>query len=147
MRMVDILKKSKTLREAWVEGVVEASKEVCQKIKDNMISKGDVIAVAKTAGIIAAKKTSSLIPLCHNIRLSSVNIDIEVKNTFIKIKARVKSAEKTGVEMEALTAASITALTIYDMCKSIDKGMVIKSIKLMKKTGGKSGKYERKTKK
>ena len=106
-------------------------------------SKGDVLAVARVAGIQAAKRTSELIPLCHPLMIGSISIEFEVKETHVSVTAEVETLDRTGVEMEALTACSVAALTIYDMCKSVDKNMVISELALWEKTGGKSGDYNR----
>lgn len=142
-KMVDVSFKDLSFRTAEAFAEVQVSKEVFEKIKRNEIQKGDVLTVAKIAGIQAAKKTSELIPLCHNIFITSVdvNIDLNEKEKTLKIKSIAKTTGQTGIEMEALTAVSITALTIYDMCKALDKSILIKEIKLLSKTGGKSGKF------
>ena len=139
-RIVDINSKKNTKRSAKAEGKVTFSKKVFDKITKMQNKKGEIINVSILAGIIGAKKTSELIPLCHNIGLENVDIDIKSikKDSSLKITANVKTFGKTGVEMEALTAVSISCLTIYDMCKSIDKSIVIKEIKLIDKKGGKS---------
>lgn len=141
--MVDVTEKLSTLRTAEAVSEVHLSDIVFTNIKNNLIEKGDVLAAARIAGIQAAKKTSELIPLCHNIFISKIDISfelIEEKKT-IKIKSFAKTDAKTGIEMEALTAVSIAALTIYDMCKALDKSISITGIKLISKTGGKSGSY------
>ena len=144
--MVDINAKENTVRVAIAIGKVTMKSETLQKIIDIKIKKGDVLSVAKLAGIMAAKKTDQLIPLCHSIPLSYVNIDLEpdIKNSCVKIKAEASLVGKTGVEMEALTAVSVASLTIYDMCKSVDREMVISDIKLIHKSGGKSGEFNAK---
>jgi cyclic pyranopterin phosphate synthase len=144
-RMVDVAAKQATVREAIATGVVRMQPAVLHLIVAGAMPKGDVLAVARVAGIMAAKKTPELIPLCHPLPVSSVKVEFtpdEATGT-ITIEARVKVEAKTGVEMEALTAVSVAALTIYDMCKAVDKGMVIADICLRKKTGGKSGTYVR----
>jgi cyclic pyranopterin monophosphate synthase len=143
--MVNVVKKQVTMRtaEAFAEVILPAS--VFKMVVDNNITKGDVLTVAKIAGIQGAKKTSGLIPLCHNISLDNINIELipdENKNS-IKIYSTAVTEGKTGVEMEALTGASIAALTIYDMCKGADKSIIISEIKLLSKSGGKSGDYRR----
>jgi cyclic pyranopterin phosphate synthase len=140
-RMVDVSEKEITHREAVASGKIYMDPETVSMILNGTIPKGDVFAVARVAGIMAAKKTQELIPMCHNILLDSVTVDFEHESETgaISIKATVKCTWKTGVEMEALTAVSIAALTIYDMCKAVDKGMRIGEIGLVKKTGGKSG--------
>ncbi len=141
--MVDVTEKNKTERVAIATGKVKASKETISLIKKGEIGKGDVLGVARVAGIMAIKKTSDLIPMCHPLMISgcSINFEIDEENSEIIITSKVKIFEKTGVEMEALTGVSVAALTIYDMCKAIDKKMVIEDIHLVKKTGGKSGEF------
>ena len=141
--MVDVSQKNETERIATACSSIYLRKETLECIKNNQIGKGDVLGVARVAGIIAAKKTSDLIPMCHPLMLTSCNIDYEIDEikSNIKILATVKIVGKTGVEMEALTAASVCALTIYDMCKAIDKKMVIENTFLLNKTGGKSGEF------
>ena len=142
--MVDISSKSETVRTATSSAEVFVSKEVFKRIKQNTVEKGDVLAIAKFAGILAAKKTFELIPLCHNIPISKVNVNIKLnsKKKSLEISTFAKTVSKTGIEMEALTAASVAALTIYDMCKALDKSIKITNIKLTSKTGGKSGDYK-----
>lgn len=144
-RMVDVSTKDETLRVALAVGTVVMSKSTILKIKSMDMKKGDVISVAQIAGIMGAKKTCEIIPMCHNINLHGVDLIFELNEelSYIEIKAIVKTVGKTGVEMEALTAVSIAALTIYDMCKAVDKDMVIGDIRLVEKTGGKSGDYKR----
>lgn len=145
--MVDVSEKKTTLRTAEAIAEVAVSSEIFLKIKENQIAKGDVLSTARIAGIQAAKRTSELIPLCHNIFISKIDIDfnlIEKTNT-IEVKSFCKTESQTGIEMEALTAVSIAALTIYDMCKAIDKGITINNIKLLSKMGGKSGEYKNET--
>lgn len=145
--MVDVGNKAVTAREAVATGTVRMTPEVLRLIVTGQMPKGDVLAVARVAGIMAAKKTSELIPLCHPLPISSVSVEFlpqEERGT-LAIEAKVKVEGKTGVEMEALTAVSVAALAIYDMCKAVDKGIVISDICLLKKTGGKSGTYERPT--
>jgi cyclic pyranopterin phosphate synthase len=144
MGMIDIGKKEVTLREAIVEARVYLKAGVIKLIKDKEIPKGDVLETARVAGIIAAKKTAELIPFCHPIPIEFVDIKFSLKNKEIEIKATVKGQAKTGVEMEAFTACAVAAITIYDMCKAFDREAVIKSIMLLKKSGGKSGTYIRK---
>ena len=141
--MVDVTKKEKTERVAIARGKVRASKETITLIKNGEIGKGDVLGVARVAGIMAMKKTSDLIPMCHPIMINGCSIDFEIdeENSEIIITGTSKIFEKTGVEMEALTGVSVAALTIYDMCKAVDKRMVIDDIHLVKKTGGKSGEF------
>lgn len=141
-RMVDVSNKEVTERIAIGHAKVIMRPETFQLIMDKKIQKGDVFEVARVAGIMAAKQTSSLIPMCHPLNLASVKIDYTNNDSdTINIFAEVKVTEKTGVEMEAITAATICAITIYDMCKSVDKGMVISDIHLVKKSGGKSGTF------
>ena len=144
-RMVDVGEKAVTAREAVATGAVRMSPEVLRLLVAGQMPKGDVLAVARVAGIMAAKKTPDLIPLCHPLPISAVSVEFTPQEDagIIAIEARVRVEGKTGVEMEALTAVSVAALTIYDMCKAVDKGMVISDICLLKKTGGKSGTYER----
>lgn len=137
--MVDVSEKPDTSRTAVAESILRLSAAVFRSLEDGKNPKGDVLATARIAGIQAAKKCSDLIPLCHPLPLSKVAVDIEAINGCLRIKATCKTTGKTGVEMEALTAASVAALTIYDMCKAIDKGIVIESTRLLEKTGGKSG--------
>jgi cyclic pyranopterin phosphate synthase len=142
-RMVDVAAKEVTIREAIASGIVYMSAQVLRLIVTGQMPKGDVLAVARVAGIMAAKKTHELIPLCHPLPISSVSVEFTAQENTgtIAIEARVKVEGKTGVEMEALTAVSVAALTIYDMCKAVDKGIVISDICLKQKTGGKSGTY------
>jgi cyclic pyranopterin phosphate synthase len=144
-RMVDISQKADTMREAVAKGKVLMKPETLKLVRANEIQKGDVLAVARVAGIAAAKKTPDLIPLCHTISLDNVSVDFDLSgNDYIEITARAKSTGKTGVEMEAMVAASVSALTIYDMCKAVDKDMTLSEAYLESKTGGKSGTYRRK---
>lgn len=141
--MIDISKKEITGRKAVVEGNVEMEGRVIEAIKKNKIPKGNVLEAARIAGILAAKNTPHMIPLCHPIPIDSVDIDFVLGRGGVKITATVKAMAKTGVEMEAFAAVSCAALTIYDMCKPLDRNAVITGIKLVKKTGGKSGAYVR----
>jgi cyclic pyranopterin phosphate synthase len=140
-RMVDVSQKPDTQREAVAKCVVRMQASTLDLIKKKGIVKGDVLAVAQLAGIMAAKQTPHIIPLCHPVIIGEVKIEfgLDEKNSAVEITTTVKSTGKTGVEMEALTATTITALTIYDMCKAIDRGIQIESIRLIKKSGGKSG--------
>ena len=140
-RIVDINKKKVTSRIGIAQGTIKFSEKAFKKIEDLKTKKGEISSIAIIAGIQGAKKTSELIPLCHNINIENVNIDIKSnkKKKELKIRAEVKTSNKTGVEMEALTAVSISCLTIYDMCKSIDKSIIISEIKLISKKGGKTG--------
>ena len=144
-RMVDVSDKPVTEREAVARGSISMKKATLRMIKDLRIAKGDVLGVARVAGILAAKKTSELIPMCHPLNIASINIDfdIDTKNSRIQIESRVRITGQTGVEMEALTAVSAAALTIYDMCKSADREMIISDIMLVEKRGGKSGIFKR----
>jgi len=144
-RMVDITEKGDTVREAVARGRVIMKPVTLEQIKTTVLKKGDVLAVARVAGIMAAKKTPDLIPLCHPILIDDIAIAFDLSgNDSIEITATAKSTGKTGVEMEAMVAAAVTALTIYDMCKSVDREMTIKEIYLESKKGGKSGVYRRK---
>ena len=142
--MVDVSQKDITMRIAIAEGSITVNQEVFRSIKEQTNKKGDVLAVARIAGIMAAKKTSDMIPLCHPLFITKVTIDFELDedNYMIKAIATTKVNGKTGVEMEALHAVSVTLLTIYDMCKAIDKSMEISDIRLLHKEGGKSGVYD-----
>ena len=143
VKMIDIGNKKITKRTAVAEAFINLNADTKKKIYKDKIIKGDVISVAKTAGILAAKKISDLIPLCHQIPLNSVEIEIINKSKGLQIISKCNSSSKTGVEMEALLSVSVTALTIYDMCKSIDKSIEIEKIRLLSKKGGKSGNYKR----
>jgi len=144
-RMVDVSAKQETAREAVAEGYVFMQPETLSLILDRKVVKGDVFGVARIAGIMAAKRTPELIPLCHPLNISSVNITFEPdkERSCVLISATVRIFNRTGVEMEALTAVAAAGLTIYDMCKSTDRTMTISSIRLMKKSGGKSGTFVR----
>ncbi len=145
-RMVDVSEKKVTTRDALAEGFIRMRPETLALITAGGMPKGDVFAVARVAGIMAAKRTSDLIPMCHPLPIDSVKVDIRpVPPDRVHILARVRCTHKTGVEMEALTAASVAALTVYDMCKAVDRGMCIENVKLMEKSGGKSGAYRRAT--
>ena len=141
--MVDVGDKAVTVREAIARGSIRMSSEALAQIRSGTVKKGDPLQAARLAGIMAAKQTSALIPLCHPIPISSANVELIPTATGYDIEARVRTAGQTGVEMEALTAVSVAALTIYDMVKAVDKRMVIGQIRLMKKTGGKSGTFTR----
>ena len=143
IRMVDVGDKPVTTREATARGSIRMSREALAQIRAGAVKKGDPLQAARLAGIMAAKQTSSLIPLCHPLPISSVQVDLIPVSRGYDIEARVRTTAQTGVEMEALTAVAVAALTIYDMVKAVDKRMVIGDIKLMKKTGGKSGTFER----
>lgn len=138
-RMVDVSTKAVTVREGIAAGHIAMSEEAAAAIAQGLVKKGDVLAVARVAGIMAAKRTADLIPLCHPLALTSVTIDFDLEAAGVTVKATAKTAGQTGVEMEALTAASVALLTIYDMAKALDKSMVIGNVRLLAKTGGKSG--------
>lgn len=139
--MVDVSHKEKTDRRAVARAEITMNDGAIQALRAGTVGKGDVLGVARLAGIMAAKKTSELIPLCHPVPLTHIAIDFDIADNGVSIEATAKCTEKTGVEMEAITAATVSALTIYDMCKAIDKQMVIGDIYLAKKTGGKSGDF------
>jgi cyclic pyranopterin monophosphate synthase len=143
-RMVDVGGKAETERVAMARACVTMRPETLSLIQDKAMKKGDVLAVAQLAGVMAAKRTSDLIPLCHPLALTSVQVTLSCDDTrsAVDIEATCKLTGRTGVEMEALTAASVAALTVYDMCKSVDRGMAITDIRLVHKSGGKSGTYE-----
>jgi len=140
--MVDVSGKAITAREAVATGRIDMSPAAASAIRDGTALKGDVLAVARVAGIMAAKRTSELIPLCHPLPLTRVAIDLSMDETGVTATAKAATEGKTGVEMEALTAVSVTLLTIYDMAKAIDKGMMIGGVRLLTKTGGKSGDWK-----
>ena len=140
-KMVDVTEKPDTHRQAVARGLVRMQPATLELIKTGQVGKGDVLSVAQLAGIMAAKQTPNLIPLCHPILISDVRIEFDIDDTesTVAIIATVESTGKTGVEMEAMTATTIAALTIYDMCKAVDRGMKIENIRLIRKSGGKSG--------
>ncbi len=141
-RMVDISGKAVTHRTAVAEAMVHLGPELARMLKETgSTKKGPVIQTAVIAGIQGSKRTSDLIPMCHPLPLSAVEVDIQLEGEKARIQVQVKTSNQTGVEMEALTGASVAALTLYDMCKSISKAMIIESVRLLKKTGGKSGEY------
>lgn len=142
-QMVEVTDKEDTVRVAVARGMIQMKPSTIEAIQGNGIKKGDVLSVAQVAGIMGAKRTSDLVPMCHPLMLTGVDIKFDVQIDRVLIEAVVKTTGKTGVEMEALTAVSVAGLTIYDMCKAIDKDMVIGEVKLMEKTGGKSGHYKR----
>jgi len=142
-RMVDVGEKSITTRTAVASGFVRMAPATIEAIRNHQTPKGSPLEVARLAGIMAAKRTSELIPLCHTLPLNHADVQLELRDEGIAISATASTDSKTGVEMEALTAASVAALTIYDMCKAIDKAMVITEIRLESKTGGRSGDYKR----
>tara|TARA_Y100000590_G_scaffold276283_1_gene310181 strand:- start:1006 stop:1434 length:429 start_codon:yes stop_codon:yes gene_type:complete len=141
--MVDVLAKEITRRRAVAKCRIEMDATTTAVIGSGDLIKGDVLAVARVAGIQAGKRTSELIPLCHPLMIGSISIDFEIQETHVEVTAEVETLDRTGVEMEALTACSVAALTIYDMCKSVDKNMVVSELALWEKTGGKSGPYSR----
>lgn len=144
-KMVDISDKSITKRSATAQALLEVPENIYQAITEGTVKKGDVLAVAQVAGIMAAKNTHQIIPMCHPLSLNGVDVSFKwnTENGYVLIiQATVKTTGKTGVEMEALTAASAVALTVYDMCKALDKGMIIRETKLMEKSGGKSGDFK-----
>lgn len=144
-RMVDVSQKNVTKRVAIASGQVRMAKETMDLIANDQMPKGDVLATARIAGIMGAKQTDKLIPMCHNLPLDGIHVDLEIDRelNLVRIQGTATCVWKTGVEMEALTAVTVAALTLYDMCKAVDKSMVIEGIQLEKKTGGKSGTYVR----
>ncbi|WP_313394969.1 cyclic pyranopterin monophosphate synthase MoaC [Sphingobium yanoikuyae] len=138
-RMVDVSAKAVTAREAVAAGRITMAADAAQAIAAGLVKKGDVLAVARVAGIMAAKRTAELIPLCHPIPLSAVTIDFTLRDDGVTVTATARTAGQTGVEMEALTAATAALLTVYDMAKALDKGMIIGDVRLLAKRGGKSG--------
>ena len=144
--MVDVTAKTPTSRRAKARGIVKMEGQTLKLIEEGQIAKGNVLGIAKIAGIMAAKKTGEIIPLCHPLELTAIEVKLEIdrKNSRIIIESEVKNVGKTGVEMEALTAVSIAALTVYDMCKAADKKITIEEIMLLEKSGGKSGAFIRK---
>jgi len=142
-RMVDVGEKPRTHRRAVAEAYLRASEEVVALLRTGSAPKGDVLATARVAGIMAAKRTPELIPLCHGVALTRVSVDLEVQANGVRIVAAAEAQDRTGVEMEAMTAASIAALTLYDMLKSLDKGLVVERLALVEKEGGRSGHWRR----
>ena len=142
-RMVDVSGKEVTAREAVASGVVTMSQSTRELVSSRSLDKGDALEVARIAGIMAAKKTSELIPLCHPIAIEAVELAFEERDEGIGIVATVRTSDKTGVEMEALTAVSVAALTVYDMVKGTERGVAIKDVKLLRKSGGRSGTWTR----
>ena len=142
-RMVDVSEKAVTYRTAKAAGRVWMNAETLVKVRSGSMAKGDVLAVAQVAGILAAKRTWELIPMCHPLPLTSIDISFAFQENALDIQAQVKCSGETGVEMEALTAVSAAALTVYDMCKAVQRDMVIDQIRLLEKTGGKSGVFRR----
>ena len=143
IRMIDVTQKKETERQAVAKGKIQMKPATLKLIRKGELEKGDVLAVAKTAGIMAAKETHRLIPLCHPLQLTHIAVEFHLpeNGNFVEITASAKGIGKTGFEMEALVAVSVSALTIYDMCKAVDKSMTIEEIRLVKKSGGKSGVY------
>jgi len=142
-QMVDVSEKAETVRRAVAQGRVLLAPATVSLLRDNAVPKGDALAVARIAGIMAAKRTSELIPLCHPLPVTKVVVNLEITDTGVEIEAEVRVTGKTGVEMEALTAVSVAALTLYDMVKAVDKAAVITDIRLQEKSGGKSGDFHR----
>jgi cyclic pyranopterin monophosphate synthase len=142
-RMVDVSDKDTTRREATARAVISMRPETARLIASGGMAKGDVLAVAQVAGVMAAKRTPDLIPLCHPLPITGVDMRFELEGARLEIQATVRVTGKTGVEMEALTAVSVAALTVYDMCKAVDRGMSIGDIELLHKAGGKSGEFRR----
>ena len=144
-KMVNVSEKVDTKRIAVAVATIKMEKETLKRILEGGLKKGDVLSVSQVAGIMAAKKTPDIIPMCHPLLLSGIDIHFkhDIDKSELSIQSTVSLTGKTGVEMEALTAVSVAALTVYDMCKAIDKGMIIKEIKLLKKSGGKSGEFKR----
>jgi cyclic pyranopterin phosphate synthase len=145
VRMVDVTAKAPTDRKARAQAVVTMSKDTFNLIRDKKVSKGNVLETARIAGVMAAKKTADLIPMCHPLNLTHVQVDFfpDASAHAIRIEAMARILDQTGVEMEALTAASVAALTVYDMCKAYDRGMTISDLQLLEKSGGKSGNWRR----
>ena len=142
-RMVDVSEKEPTVREARARAFVRMSPETVAVVRAGGLAKGDALGVAKIAGIMAAKRTPELIPLCHPLALSGIDVTLELVDEGVRVEATVRTRDRTGVEMEALVAASVASLTVYDMCKAVDKGITIAEIGLVAKTGGKSGAWSR----
>ncbi|HNS04763.1 MAG TPA: cyclic pyranopterin monophosphate synthase MoaC [Candidatus Saccharicenans sp.] len=144
IKMVEVAEKPETLRQAEARGEIKVSAEVMRLITENRLPKGDVLSAARLAGIQAAKKTSELIPLCHPLRITSVEVEVNPRpvRNLVEVKSLVRAVDRTGVEMEALTAVAVACLTVYDMCKAFDKRMVIGEIHLITKSGGKSGDFQ-----
>ena len=145
VRMVDVTAKKPTVRTAVADGAIHMKPETLDLIRSHKVKKGNVLETARIAGVMAAKKTADLIPMCHPLNITHIQVDFspDAAASSIHIEATVRAIDQTGVEMEAITAVSVAALTIYDMCKSHDKEMTISNIKLLKKSGGKSGTYNR----
>ena len=143
MKMVDVGAKPKTERVAVATARVRMRPATVRRIVQGTLEKGDVLAAAQLAGVMAAKRTPDLVPLCHPISLSGVEVEVWTRGAGVDVRTEVKTVDRTGVEMEALTAAAAAALTVYDMCKSIDRGMVVESLQLEHKSGGRTGTWER----
>ena len=143
VRTVDVSAKDSSERQAIVRGEILMAPATVELVVDNQVSKGNVLETARLAGIMAAKRTSELIPLCHPLNLSAVEVDFTVGPDRIEVESQARVDDRTGVEMEALTAATVALLTIYDMCKAVDRGMVISQVRLQEKSGGRSGHYRR----
>jgi cyclic pyranopterin phosphate synthase len=143
MRMVDVGAKPKTERMAVATARVRMKPATVRRIVQGKVEKGDVLAAAQLAGVMAAKRTPDLVPLCHPISLSGVEVEVWTRGAGVEVRTEVKTVDRTGVEMEALTAAAAAALTVYDMCKSVDRGMVVESLQLEHKSGGRSGTWQR----
>ena len=141
-RMVDVTGKQPTVRAASARAFVTMAPDTVAALRDGSVPKGDVLAVSRIAGIQAAKRTPELLPLAHVIGVHGVVVDLQIEDAGVSITATVRTADRTGVEMEALTAASVAALTVYDMCKAVDRGMVIEEIRLLEKSGGRSGHWK-----
>ncbi len=141
-RMVDVGDKDATRREAIAEAIVSISTDLATQIRENQLAKGDALAVARLAGIQAAKRTDQLIPLCHSLPLDHVDVDADLHDDHVRFKATAATTSRTGVEMEALTAAAVAALTLIDMGKAVDKSMVITRVRLLEKRGGRSGEFK-----
>lgn len=144
-RMVDVTPKEPTHRRAIARGRVHMSTETTSLVARGAINKGDVLSVARVAGLQAAKRASDLIPLCHPVLVGAMLVNFRIEDTYIEVESQVETVDRAGVEMEALTAATVACLTIYDMCKSVDRSMVIGDIALWEKTGGRSGNFRRQT--
>lgn len=144
IRMIEITEKSITKREAIARGEVILSPDTVRLIREGKIPKGDVLSCAQVAGIMAVKKTPYLIPMCHPVRITGASINFKLKEDEIEIEVRVKAADRTGVEMEALTGLAVAGLTIYDMCKAVDRDILLSNMRLIEKRGGKSGNFTRK---
>jgi cyclic pyranopterin phosphate synthase len=144
-RMVDVSAKPETVREARARVVVKMKPATLAAVRAGQLAKGDVLGIARTAGILAAKRTPELIPLCHPLRITGVDVDfaLDSRRSTVTIEARVRTVDKTGVEMEALTAAAVAGLTVYDMVKAVDKGVTLTDLALVEKSGGKSGHWKR----